>query len=100
MYGTVARFRVKAGMEMEIEAIVRDFERTPPQGYIGEYIYRMDSDPRSYVMAVMFESKEAYFANASSPEQDAEYRKFRELLESDPEWNDGEIVSFQGMGTG
>jgi antibiotic biosynthesis monooxygenase (ABM) superfamily enzyme len=97
MYGTVARFRVKPGMEKEIEAIVRDFERTPPPGYIGEYIYRMDSDPQTYIMAVMFKSKEAYFANADSPQQDAEYRKFRELLESDPEWMDGEIVAFPGM---
>jgi len=97
MYGTVARFRVKSGMEKEIEAIVRDYENTPPPGYIGEYIYRLDSDPQTYIMAVMFESKEAYFANADSPEQDAEYRKFRDLLESDPEWMDGKIVSFPGM---
>jgi antibiotic biosynthesis monooxygenase (ABM) superfamily enzyme len=84
-------------MEKEIEAIVRDYENTPPPGYIGEYIYRLDSDPQTYIMAVMFESKEAYFANADSPEQDAEYRKFRDLLESDPEWMDGKIVSFPGM---
>jgi quinol monooxygenase YgiN len=97
MYGTVARFRVKPGAEKEIEALVREYERNQPPGYIGEYIYRMDSDPHSYIMAVMFESKDAYFANANSPDQDAQYRKFRELLEGDPEWNDGEIVSFPAM---
>lgn len=43
-------------------------------------------------MAVVFESKEASFANAASPEQDARYRRFGQLLEDDPQGHDGEIV--------
>jgi hypothetical protein len=31
-------------------------------------------------------------ANADSPEQHQRYLAFREILESDPEWQDGEIV--------
>ena len=92
MYGTVARFRVKSGMEKEIEAIVRDYENTPPPGYIGEYIYRLDSDPQTYIMAVMFESKEAYWANAQSPEQNQRFMDLRAMLLEDPLWHDGEIV--------
>jgi hypothetical protein len=44
-------------------------------------------------MCVVFESKEAYVRNAESPKQDAEYRKLRALLEADPEWHDGTLVS-------
>jgi len=30
--------------------------------------------------------------NADSPEQNTRYLEFRDLLEADPEWHDGEIV--------
>jgi hypothetical protein len=32
-------------------------------------------------------------ANANDPEQHQWYLKIRELLEADPEWEDGEFVS-------
>lgn len=51
----------------------------------------MDADQREYFLVVGFESREAYVANANSPEQHERYLRFRELLESDPEWHDGEI---------
>jgi hypothetical protein len=40
----------------------------------------------------MFESREAYQANSATPEQGARFQRLRELMESDPEWHDGEIV--------
>jgi hypothetical protein len=43
-------------------------------------------------MAVVFADKDAYVANAQSPEQDARYQAMRALMESDPEWNDGEVI--------
>jgi hypothetical protein len=92
MYGTVAKMRVKQGMEQRL----RDFaggsagRRIP--GHVSSIIYRMDSDPSEYYLAVTFESKDAYVANASSPEQDADYRKLLELLDGEPEWHDGEVV--------
>ncbi len=42
-------------------------------------------------MAV-FSDKASYAANASDPEQDVWYGKFRDLLEADPEWEDGEYL--------
>jgi len=42
---------------------------------------------------VLFESKEAYVANAGSPEQHQRYLRMREMLVSDPEWHDGEIIA-------
>ncbi len=92
MYGTIAQLRLKEGREEALSALIREFEAADVPGAMGEFIYRMDNDPQEYYIAVMFESKEAYFANANSPEQDARYRKMLELVEGEPEWHDGEIV--------
>ncbi len=44
------------------------------------------------MVAVVFESREAYRANAESSEQHQRYLEMRELLAEDPEWFDGEVV--------
>ena len=92
MYGTVARLRVKPGAEKRLMEISQSESDLQIPGYVGQYVYRMDADAHEYYLVVIFESKEAYFANADSPEQEARYRQFRALLEQDPEWHDGEIV--------
>jgi heme-degrading monooxygenase HmoA len=61
-------------------------------GYVGMCVYQLDRDSNEYVLVVAFKDKESYHANAGSAEQDRRYRQMRELLESDPEWMDGEIV--------
>jgi heme-degrading monooxygenase HmoA len=93
MYGTVAQIKVKPGKETELMEYSRDVESQNIPGWISTYVYRMDNDPNEYYLTVVFESKEAYVANANSPEQDASYRRLRELLVSDPEWHDGEVVN-------
>ena len=55
-------------------------------------MYRADGDPREYWVAGVWESREAYTSNISTPEQNARFGRLRALLESDPEWHDGEIV--------
>ena len=92
MYGTVAQMRVKPGMEKQLLEHFRVFEAAHVPGTVAVYCYRLDSDPNEYYMAVVFESKEAYQANAASPEQDARYRQLLGLLEKEPVWHDGEIV--------
>ena len=42
-------------------------------GFIAPYGYCMDADSNDYYLAVVFESREAYIANAESPEMDARY---------------------------
>lgn len=93
MYGTVARMRITPGAESQLEQQFREFESLKVPGFVTTYVYRMDADPQTYYLAVVFDSKAAYEANAHSPEQDARYQQMRALLESDPEWHDGEIVS-------
>ena len=93
MYGTVARIRIKPGMEERLLAFDREERALGIPGYVASYIYRMDTEPNIYYLAVAFDNKESYVANANSPEQDARYRQMLELLEGEPEWHDGEIIS-------
>lgn len=93
MYGTIARLQIRPGAEAQLMALSDEYAATTVPGYIGEYVYRMDGEPNTYMMAVMFDSRDAYLANAQSPAQHTRYLKFRELLASDPEWHDGEIIS-------
>ena len=98
MYGTVARIKVKPGMEQQLEQLGRDFgTHQAPPGMLAQVVYRLDRDPSEYVLVVIFASKDAYFANANSPEQDARYQQLRVLLAGDPEWLDGTIVQATGM---
>lgn len=92
MYGTVARMRAKPGMEEQLIKHFQDFEAAHVQGTVAVYCYRMDADAQEYYMTVVFENKEAYQANAESPEQDRRYRQLLQVLESEPEWHDGEII--------
>jgi len=92
MYGTVARMRIKPGALPKLQAMTQaeDMRNTP--GYVSTTVYQMDSDPNELFMAVAFESKDAYFKNAESPEQNARYEELIALLEGPPEWHDGEVV--------
>jgi heme-degrading monooxygenase HmoA len=92
MYGTVARMKVKPGMEQKLMAISQRQDMRSIPGLVAEAVYKLDARPDEYILVVAFESKEAYQANAGSPEQNKRYLELRELLAADPEWNDGEVV--------
>ena len=95
MYGTVANLRVKAGQEDELRGWMErwDRERAPRiKGPVATYVYRMDNDPQNLILAVVFESKESYVANAEDPEQDKWYQQMVQHLEAEPEWHDGEVI--------
>lgn len=96
MYGTVARARVKAGRFEDLRGIFEEWERDRKpkvKGAVAGYVYRLDSDPNTIFLTAVFESKDLYIANAGDPEQDKWFRRMRECLEADPDWNDGEIIS-------
>ncbi len=95
MYGTVARCRVKPGMGAQFIDYSRRYETAKVPGLVALHLYRMDTNSNEYYLAVVFESKELYLANAASPEQNARYTQMMELLVSDPEWHDGEVVYTQ-----
>src|SRR5207237_3671198 len=92
MYGTVARFRAKPGMGDKLREQQQLYEEANVPGSVMITIYRMDKDPNEYYMAVIFDSKESYVANANSPEQNARYQALMEMMAEEPEWHDGEVI--------
>jgi heme-degrading monooxygenase HmoA len=84
--------RIKAGMEDQFEAVNQEMSADTAPGQIAVYVYQMDRDSREFYLAVIFESREAYHANAASPEQHERFMKLMQVMESEPEWNDGEII--------
>jgi heme-degrading monooxygenase HmoA len=93
MYGTIAHVRARPGMEARLKEEIRRFEEARTPGAIASYVYRMDADTNDYYIAVIFESKAAYIANAQSEAQNTRYQALLELLISEPAWHDGEIVA-------
>jgi len=92
MYGTIARIRTKSGAEQEFLRIAQEVESVPVPGAVAVHVYQTDADSREFYMVVMFENKEAYVANANSPEQHQRFLKMMAVLESEPEWHDGTVV--------
>jgi quinol monooxygenase YgiN len=94
MYGTVARLRAKPGA---VEALRQTLDGQQQSAELKRfYVYQADADPDELYLAVVFETREAYFKNADSPEQHERYLQMRELLADEPEWHDGEIVLHRG----
>ena len=91
MYGTIARMRVKPGKEQALQQAMDVADRDTP-GFLFAHAYRSDDDPQTVWLAVAFDSRESYRANAESPEQHKEYEAYRALLDEEPEWHDGEIL--------
>ena len=98
MYGTVATLRVKPAQEAKLNEIMTRWwsERAPKaKGAMSSTLYKSDANPSEYMLAVMFDSKANYEANAEDPEQARWYEEFRACLDADPVWNDGEVVAHQ-----
>ncbi len=96
MYGTVFRARVKPGREGEVTALFDEWwrERAPRvPGAVAGYVLRPDSGSGELLGVAVFADRASYCANAADPEQDRWYRRLRDALEADPQWEDGEIIS-------
>ena len=91
MYGTIAKLNVKPGAVEKLTDLMVNQDREP--GLASYYIYQTDADENELYVAVLFESKEAYVANATSPEQEQRYKEYRVLLTKDPEWYDGKVIA-------
>jgi len=91
MYGTVARMRFK---EENKQALLDELTSHPMDtpGFVGADVMATDA-PGELILVVRFKDKDSYTKNADAPEQHERYTRFRALLESDPEWTDGEWIS-------
>ena len=90
MYGTIARVKIDPAKLEDLKTVGRRMGVAP--GQVARYVFRMDADPGELYLIAVFESREAYWANAESPEQNKRYQELRALMSADPEWHDGEIV--------
>jgi quinol monooxygenase YgiN len=91
MFGTIARLQVKAGKLDALRAFGNEEVNDLP-ALRFQHVFQSDTNPNEVWLVVGFESREAYKSNAESPEQHERYLKFRELLNADPEWHDGELI--------
>ena len=92
-YGSFVELHVIPGHE---EALLEHFnyEQELPEGGLAWFV--MNPDEKEHWSGVgVFESKEAYEANANRPEQHEWYLKMVEHLSSEPKWTDGSFVISQ-----
>ena len=87
--------RLAPGAEPTLKAHIEAMQALRVSGHVSTTIYRSDDDPQELWMSVVFESGEAYRANAESETQGLRYQRLRSILEADPEWHDGEVIAQQ-----
>ena len=90
MYGTIAKIHTDPAQVDALRALAERMGTAP--GQLGRYVYQMDTDPGELFLVAVFESRQAYWDNAQSPDQHQRYQELRALLDSDPEWHDGAII--------
>lgn len=90
MYGTIARVTARPASVGAMQALAQRMGIAP--GQLARYVFQADADPGELWLVGLFESKDAYWANARSPEQHARYLELRSLLNADPEWHDGTVI--------
>jgi quinol monooxygenase YgiN len=93
MYGSIARWHIKEGKQQELEELVAKVVRDRASAGLAVHVYRSDSDPPEYWVAGVFKSREAYRASSDVPGTASGYQQLRGLMDSDPEWHDGEVIA-------
>lgn len=95
-YGTVVRLRAKPG---KADDLVRAFKaQTRAPSALAHTVIRSDEDRDVVWVAGVHRSREAYRANAETPEQTARFEELRQFLaDESPEWHDGEVVHFEAQ---
>jgi quinol monooxygenase YgiN len=91
VYGTVAKTQVKPENREKMRALVHaQMTRRDVPGFTTSYVLEENDSDTVWLFAV-FADRESYDRNADDPAQDSDYREYRALMESDPEWHDGTI---------
>ena len=96
MYGTIATLSIKPENAHALGTLLKEWnagEGARDIGYVGGFMLQTDADSSVIKMMAVFESEERFRANAARPEQDTWYQKVRALLNSDPIWEDGQVIA-------
>ena len=75
MYGTIARVKIDPTKIEELKALGNSMGAAP--GQVARYVFQTDADPGVLFLVAVFVSKEAYWANAQSPEQNERFLHLR-----------------------
>ena len=92
MYGTIFNLNIKAGHEEELQKILNErSDQGKPKGMVAWFVMNPD-EKDEWIGVAVFESQDAYVANANRPEQHESFLKMMEHLESEPTWTDGSYI--------
>ena len=91
MYGTIFNLKIKPGHEGELLKELNEETSDKPDGMVAWFVMNPDNN-NDWIGVAVFESKQAYIANANRPEQHQAFLKMMEHLESEPGWTDGEYA--------
>jgi quinol monooxygenase YgiN len=94
LFGTIAVVKPLPGQEDAVSDMFEQWwdERRPKvKGAIASSFYRNPKDPNELMMAVVFDTRENYEANASDPEQVRWNQRLLTLLEGEPRWIEREV---------
>jgi quinol monooxygenase YgiN len=94
MFGTVARAKIKPENRAAFDEVMEKQMASdqPMDGFVAGYTVWPEKIDDEVMIVAIFRDRDSYMKNADDPAQDARYREMRALLESDPEWTDGEFV--------
>ncbi len=95
MYGTVARMRIPQARIGELRTLMEEIGGREIPGFLGSHLLVPEDGRDEALLAVFFADRASYRANADDPAMHQDYLRYRALLEADPEWTDGEWVSFE-----
>ena len=92
MYGTIFELKIRPGHQDKLLTTMKEDAFTSnPEGMVAWFVMNPD-EKDAWTGVAIFESKEAYVANANRPEQHQLFLKMMEHLESEPTWTDGTYV--------
>jgi hypothetical protein len=90
VYGTVGRVRIKPENREKFRQTLEAQGYAGVPGFHKAWLMFPENGTDDALMVVFFEDRDAYWKNASDPQQDKRYQEFAQYFESEPEWHDGE----------
>jgi antibiotic biosynthesis monooxygenase (ABM) superfamily enzyme len=94
MFGTIARAKIRPENRDKFRAVLESEGQVVVPGYVSSHLMFPEGRDDEAYLVVFFDDRDSYMKNADDPAQDERYQKFRALLEEDPEWMDGDWVTF------
>ena len=92
MYGSIFKLYPKPGCQDAVEQLFRQDNEWENSTGVAACLFGSDNYPGELTGIAIFTSEEAYRQNANHPAQQNWYNQLRDLLQSDPEWNDGPVL--------